>query len=56
MKVYKDYENLVYKLKKIRYEKDNAPLLKDVELVKSGYEYYHFPKDFGKYLFNIFKT
>ncbi|RUM71284.1 MAG: hypothetical protein DSZ07_00770 [Sulfurovum sp.] len=53
---YKDYENLVYKLKKIRYEKDNAPLLKDVELVKSGYEYYHFPKDFGKYLFNIFKT
>jgi len=53
---YKDYEDLVYKLEKIRYGKDNAPLLEDVELVNNSYEYYHFPKDFGKYLFTIFKA
>jgi hypothetical protein len=53
---YKDYEELVYKLEEIRYGKEKAPLLRDVELVNSGHEYYHFPKDFGKYLFTIFKA
>ena len=53
---YKDYEELVYKLEEIRYGKEDAPLLRDVELVKNSYEYYHFPKDFGKYLFTVFKA
>ena len=53
---YRDYEGLVYKLQEIRYGKKDTPLLKDVELVKNGYEHYRFPKDFGKYLFTVFKT
>lgn len=49
---YKDYENLVYKLEKIRYGKDK----KDIKVRNSNYEYYHFPKDFGKYLFSVFRA
>ncbi|SFV66738.1 hypothetical protein MNB_SM-3-1077 [hydrothermal vent metagenome] len=53
---YKDYEELVYKLEEIRYGKKQDPSLQNLEIEKNSYEYYHFPKDFGKYLFTIFKA
>ena len=53
---YQDYEDLVYKLEKIRYGKDDMSILEDTKLVKSSYEHYRFPKDFLKYLFTVFKT
>ena len=53
---YQDYEELVYKLEKIRYGKDNTLRVQDMKSLQNSYEYYHFPKDFGKYLFAIFKT
>jgi len=53
---YRDYEDLVYKLEEIRYGKKDSTEVQNVELINNGYEYYHFPKDFGKYLFRIFKA
>ena len=53
---YKDYEGLVYKLEKIRYGKENTPLLENIEPIANSYEYYHFPKNFGKSLFMFFKN
>lgn len=47
---YRDYEGLVYKLEKIRYGKS-----KTITITKN-HEYYHFPKDFLKYLSTIFKA
>ncbi len=53
---YRDYENLVYKLESIRYGKDKIDSLENIKVTNSSYEYYHFPRDFGKYLFRIFRS
>lgn len=53
---YKDYENLVYQLEEIRYGKKNTPPIKSLKTINHTYEYYRFPRDFGKYLINVFKV
>lgn len=49
---YKDYEELVMELEYMRYSKKKNSLKTDNFINQS----YHFPKDFGKYLFTVFKA
>jgi hypothetical protein len=54
---YKDYEELVVQLEYIRYGSKTADASETITFNHShAPEHYHFPSDFGRYLFTVFKA